>query len=101
MFAAGAIGPLPALGPAESQVLVVQGIGITPFQAMARSHGSVNATLLQVGTPHYFDEVAAARGNAEHHREGLQDAAVRKAIASRTSSPPPPPSWPTPECLPA
>ena len=35
----------------------------------------------------YFDEVAATRGNAEHHdhREGLQDA-VRKAIVNRPAA---------------
>jgi ferredoxin-NADP reductase len=83
VFAAGAIGTLPAIDPAESQVLVAQGIGITPFLSMARSHGTLNATLLQVGAPHYFDEVAAATASAEHHdhREGLQDA-VRRAIAT-------------------
>ena len=82
VFAAGAFGRLPAIDPAESQVLVAQGIGITPFLSMARSHGTLNATLLQVGAPHYFDEVAAATTGAEHHdhREGLQDA-VRRAIA--------------------
>jgi hypothetical protein len=31
VFAAEAIGTLPAIDPAESQVLVAQGIGITPF----------------------------------------------------------------------
>ena len=49
MFAAGAIGPLPALDPAESRVLVAQGMGITPFLAMAGSHGTLNAPLLQAG----------------------------------------------------
>ena len=73
---------------AESQVFVAHGIGITPFLAIARSHGSVNATLLQVGTPHFFDEVAATTGgNAEHHehREGLQEA-VRSAIVNRPTA---------------
>ena len=88
VHAAAAIGALPSLDPAGSQVFVAQGIGITPFLAIARSHGSVNATLLQVGTPHFFDEVAAAaRGNAEHHdhRKGLTEA-VRRAIASRPAA---------------
>jgi len=88
VHAAGAIGTLPALDPAESQVFVAQGIGITPFLSMARSHDSLNATVLQVGTPHFFDEVAAATmSNAEHHdhREGLRDA-VRRTIASRPAA---------------
>jgi ferredoxin-NADP reductase len=87
VFAAGAIGTLPAADPAESAVLVAQGIGITPFLSMARSHGTLNATLLQVGAPHYFDEVSAATTSAEHHdhREGLQDA-VRRAIAARPAA---------------
>ena len=88
VHAIGAIGTLPSLDPAESQVFVAQGIGITPFLAIARSHGSVNATLLQVGTPHFFDEVAAAaRGNSEHHdhRKGLEEA-VKRAIASRPAA---------------
>ena len=78
---------LPAIDPAESQVLVAQGIGITPFLSMARSHDALNATLLQVGVPHYFDEVAAATASAEHHdhREGLQDE-VRRAIAARPAA---------------
>ena len=74
--------------PAESQVFLGQGTGITPFLAIARSHGCVNATLLQVGTPHFFDEVAATTGgNAEHHehREGLQEA-VRSAIVNRPTA---------------
>jgi glycine betaine catabolism B len=86
--AVGAIGTLPPPDPAESQVFVAQGIGITPFLAIARSHGSVNATLLQVGTPHFFDEVAAAtRSNAEHHdhREGLQDAVCRTIVNRPTA----------------
>jgi hypothetical protein len=80
--------PLPPPDPAGSQVFVAQCIDITPFLAMARSHGSVNPTLLQVGTPHFFGEVAAAtRDNAEHHdhREGLREA-VRRAIASRPAA---------------
>jgi len=83
-FTAGPIGTLPAIDPGESQVLVAQGIGITPFLSMARSHDSLNATLLQVGSRHYFDEVAAAMTAAEHHdhREGLADA-VRLAITAR------------------
>ena len=87
VFAAGAIGTLPAADPAESQVLIAQGIGITPFLSMARSRGSLNATLLQVDTPHFFDEVAAATTSAEHHdhREGLQDA-VRQAITDRPAA---------------
>ncbi|MDQ4503059.1 FAD-dependent oxidoreductase [Sinomonas sp. ASV322] len=88
VHAVGAIGSLPAVDPAESQVFVAQGIGITPFLAMARSHGSVNATLLHVGAPHFFDEVAAAtNGNAEHHahREGLQ-AAVDRTMVSRPAA---------------
>jgi glycine betaine catabolism B len=87
VFAAGAIGTLPAIDPAESQVLVAQGIGITPFLSMARSHGTLNATLLQVGAPHYFDEVAAAATSAEHydHREGLRDA-VRRAIVAHPAA---------------
>jgi hypothetical protein len=102
--------------PAESQVFLAQGTGITLFLTIARSHGSVNATLLQVGTRHFFDEVAATGGNAEHHdhRAGPQEA-VRRAFVNRQAaadsrpdgrissppSPPSPPSWPTPECLPA
>jgi ferredoxin-NADP reductase len=87
VLAAGAIGTLPAVDPAEFQVLIAQGIGITPFLSMARSHDRLNATLLQVGTPHFFDEVAAATTSAEHHdhREGLQDA-VRQAIAGRPAA---------------
>lgn len=45
VLAAGAIGTLPAVDPSQSQVFVAQGIGITPFLSMARSHGSLNATL--------------------------------------------------------
>ena len=47
------VGPATRSSPdrAESQVFVAHGIGITPFLAIARSHGSVNATLLQVGNP--------------------------------------------------
>ena len=74
--------------PAEFQVFVAQGTGITPFLTIARSHDSVNATLLQVGTPHVFEEVAATTGgNAEHHdhREGLQEA-VRSAIVNRPTA---------------
>lgn len=87
VLAAGAIGTLPAIDPAESQVLVAQGIGITPFLSMARSHRTLNATLLQVGAPHYFGEVAAAAASAEHHdhREGLQDA-VHRAVAARPAA---------------
>ena len=88
VHAAGVIGTLPSLDPAGSQVFVAQGIGITPFLSIARSHGCVNATLLQIGTPHFFDEVAAAtRSNAEHHdhRQGLQQAVCR-AIASRPAA---------------
>jgi ferredoxin-NADP reductase len=84
----GAIGTLPSLDPAESQVFVAQGIGITPFLAIARSHDSVNATLLQVGTPHFFGEVAAAtRSGAEHHdhREELQEG-VSRTIADRPTA---------------
>jgi ferredoxin-NADP reductase len=87
VLAAGAIGTLPAVDPSQSQVLIAQGIGITPFLSMARSHDSLNATLLQVGTPHFFDEVAAATTSAEHHdhRKGLQDA-VRQAITDRPAA---------------
>ena len=87
VLAAGAIGTLPAAGPSQSQVLVAQGIGITPFLSMARSHGSLNAALLQAGTPHFLDEAAAAATAAgQHdHREGLQDA-VRQAIADRPAA---------------
>jgi ferredoxin-NADP reductase len=86
--AVAAVGSLPSLDPEGSQVFVAQGIGITPFLAMTRSHGSVNATLLQVGAPHFFDEVAAAaRDDAEHHdhREGLQEA-VKRTTASRPAA---------------
>ena len=79
VHAIGAIGNLPSPDPAEFQVFVAQGIGITPFLSIARSHDSVNAMLLQVGTPHFFDEVAATTSAAEHydHREGLQEAMLR------------------------
>ena len=82
VLAAGAIGSLPALDAGEHQVLVAQGIGITPFLSMARSTERLDATLLQVGTPHFFAEVAAATSAAEHHdhRPGLADA-VRRAVA--------------------
>ena len=69
--------------PAGSQVFVAQGTGITLFLTIARSHDSVNATLLPVGTPHFFGEVAAATGgNAEHrdHREGPQEAVRRASV---------------------
>ena len=88
LHAVGAIGNLPSPDPAESQVFVAQGIGITPFLSIARSHDSVNATLLQVGAPHFFGEVAAAiTGDAEHHdhREGLQEAVFR-TIANRPTA---------------
>lgn len=88
VHAAAAIGSLPSPDPAEPQVFVAQGIGITPFLAIARSHDSVSATLLQVGTPHFFHEVAAAAtGGAEHHdhREGLQDA-VHRTVADRPAA---------------
>ena len=74
--------------PAESQVSLAQGTGITLFLTIARSHDSVNATLLQVGTPHFFEEVAADTGsNAEHrdHRKGLQEA-VRRAFVNRPAA---------------
>ena len=64
-------------------MFVTQGTGITLFLTIARSHDSVKATLLQVGTPHFFDEVAAATGgNAEHrdHRESLQEAVCRTFV---------------------
>lgn len=84
---AGAIGTLPAVDPTEPQVLVAQGIGITPFLSMARSHDSLNATLLQVGSAHFFDEVASATALAEHHqhRDSLQEA-VRQAVADRPTA---------------
>ena len=88
VLAAGAIGTRPAVDPSQSQVLVAQGTGITPFLSMARSHASLNAALLQAGTPHFFDEAAAATTSAagQHdHREGLQDA-VRQAIADRPAA---------------
>ncbi|RFA11714.1 hypothetical protein B7R22_18200 [Subtercola boreus] len=83
-FAAGAIGTLPAVDPAASQVLIAQGLGITPFLSLARSQDHLNATLLHVGTPHYFDEVAAATTTAthHHHREGLIDA-LDQTVADR------------------
>jgi len=86
-LAAGAVGTLPAVDPTEPQVLVAQGIGITPFLSMARSHYSLNATLLQVGCAHFFDEVAASTATSEHHqhREGLQEA-VRRAVADRPTA---------------
>jgi hypothetical protein len=73
--------------PAESEVFFAQDTGITLFLAIARSLGSVNATLLQVGTPHFLDEVAATGSNAEHrdHREGLQQA-VRRAFVNRPAA---------------
>lgn len=79
---AGSFGSLPATeenDPTQRCVLVAQGIGITPFLSMARSHRHLDATLLQVGTPHFFDEVAAATTTAEHHthRDGLTDALGR------------------------
>ncbi len=81
---AGAIGTLPAVPADEPQVLVAQGIGITPFLSMARSQGALNATLLHVGAPHYFSETAASMAEARHcdHRDGLRDG-VRAAIAAR------------------
>src|SRR5215468_1895826 len=90
--------------PAGSQVFVAQGTGITLFLTIARSHDSVNATLLPVGTPHFFGEVTAATGgNAEHrdHRDGRRKpCAARPSTArrpagscpdGRISSPPSPP----------
>ena len=74
--------------PAGSQVFVAQGTGITLFLTIARSHDSVNATLLPVGTPHFFGEVTAATGgNAEHrdHRDGPQEA-VRRASVNRPAA---------------
>ncbi len=87
VLAAGAIGTLPAVDPTRSQVLVAQGIGITPFLSMARSHDGLDASLLQVGAPHFFHEVAATTATAEHHdhREGLRDA-VRQAMADRPTA---------------
>jgi len=87
VYAAGPVGSLPGREMAGSQVLVAQGIGITPFLSMARSSEHLDATLLQVGTPHFFDEVAAATTAAEHHdhREGLAEA-VRRAIADRPTA---------------
>jgi ferredoxin-NADP reductase len=83
-FLAGPIGARPAINTSTSQVLVAQGIGITPFLSMARSMDRLNATLLQVGTPHYFDDVAATTTSAIHldHRSALQDA-VAQTIAER------------------
>jgi len=83
-YAAGAVGTLPAVEANQSQVLLAQGIGITPFLSMARSCDHLDATLLHVGTPHFFDETAAAMTTAEHHqhRQGLADA-VRRAVADR------------------
>ena len=87
LFAVGAVGSLPAVSPTASQVLVAQGIGITPFLSLARSQGSLNATLLHVGSPHYFDEVTAATSTATHHdhREGLIHA-VSTAVAERVDA---------------
>jgi len=86
-LAAGAVGTLPAVDPTEPQVLVAQGIGITPFLSMARSYDTLNATLLQVGSAHFFDDVAATTATAEHHehRGGLQEA-VRRAVADRPTA---------------
>jgi len=83
-YVAGAVGTLPAVEATESQVLVAQGIGITPFLSMARSCDHLDATLLHVGAAHFFDETAAAMTAAEHHehREGLAEA-VRRAVADR------------------
>lgn len=82
--AAGATGTLPFIAPTRSQVLLAQGIGITPFLSMARSHHHLDATLLQVGSAHYFEETAAAMTAAEHHehRDGLVEA-VRRTIDDR------------------
>ncbi len=87
VLAAGAVGTLPAVDPTASQVLVAQGIGITPFLSMARSQDRLDATLLQVGSAHFFDETAAATASAEHHdhRDGLQQA-VQRAIADRPTA---------------
>jgi len=83
-YAAGATGTLPGLQATGPQVLVAQGIGITPFLSMARSGDHLDARLLQVGAAHFFDETAAAMAAAEHHehREGLAEA-VRRALADR------------------
>jgi len=76
---AGAVSTLPAIAPDQPQVLIAQGIGITPFLSMARTHDRLDAQLLQVGTAHAFDEAAAAMAAAEHHehREGLHEAITR------------------------
>lgn len=77
-------GPIGSAIPSDETapvVAVCQGIGITPFLALARSRTLVDTTLLHVGTPHYFDEVAAAATVAEHlaHREDLQLAVAQLA----------------------
>lgn len=80
--AGGFGGPRP-VDAAVPQVFIAQGIGITPFLSLARTHQTMNATLLQVGTAHYFADVAAAVHTAEHHthREQLT-AAIARTIAT-------------------
>lgn len=84
LVVAGAVGSLPVIDPTASQVFVAQGIGITPFLSLARSQDELNATLLQVGAPHYFEETAAAVRSATHHehREELTGA-IAHAAAER------------------
>ncbi|MFT4213398.1 MAG: hypothetical protein QM622_01290 [Microbacterium sp.] len=58
------------------EVMIAQGIGITPFLAAARTYRTMDATLLQVGGAAFFDETAAAVRGARHasHRDGLAQA---------------------------
>jgi ferredoxin-NADP reductase len=79
---AGAMGSLPVPTTGRHQVLVAQGIGITPFLSMARSYLQLDATLLQVGGRQYFDETARAMSSAEHldHHEDLHGA-IDRAVA--------------------
>ncbi|MFT4306086.1 MAG: hypothetical protein QM604_04255 [Microbacterium sp.] len=69
------IGAAVTLAEGRHEVLVAQGIGITPFLAAARTYRAMDATLLQVGGAHLFDQTAASVRDARHvdHRDGLAE----------------------------
>lgn len=84
---AGAIGAPIASDQDAPVVAIAQGIGITPYLALARSRTLADTTLLQVGTPHYFDEIAAAFSAAEHHaRRDELEAAIARMVAARPTA---------------
>ena len=72
----GPFGLMPRLAASAPNVFVAPGIGITPFLSMVRTNQTINAALLQIGAPHFYDEVAGGLTRAElcDHRQQLHDA---------------------------